>query len=87
MKSFKKKESPMAVEAGGYCPSISVDDKMIPELADMKVGDEIELTVKARLVSVNKYRSGETSYALDIEQGECCEEMDNAEGDTTDENE
>jgi hypothetical protein len=71
MKSFKKKASSMAVEApGSYAPSISVDSKMIPELSDMSVGDEITLTVKCKLTSINKYRGGDESYSLDVEQGE-----------------
>lgn len=77
MKSFKKKHSSMAVsEDSGYCPSISVDNKMIPELEDMKVGDIIELSVKAKITSINKYRSGETQYTLDIEEGEAENEED-----------
>ena len=90
MKSFKKKASNMAVEApsGGYCPSISVDSKMIPELADMKVGDEITLTVKCRLVTMNKYRGGDESYTLDIEKGEAeTASEESAEGGEEDSNE
>jgi hypothetical protein len=64
-------------------PSLSVDEKDLPELKDWKVGESYELSVTAKLVSLNG-EGDKMTGRFEVSKVESDEEEDEDEADSSD---
>lgn len=69
-----------------FYPSLSVTEKQIPELADMSIGDECEITVKVRITGMNSDNNG-TRINMDCIEAEYVQPEEAQESEETDESE
>lgn len=51
-------------------PSMSIELKQMPFLKGTDIDDEITITFKCKVKSINKYNDGDTTYGLDLIEAE-----------------
>jgi hypothetical protein len=51
-------------------PSMSMSLKSMPFLKGKNIDDNIVITLKCKIKSINKYGDGDTTYGLDLIEGE-----------------
>lgn len=53
----------------GYYPSLTINEKAIPELKKKDVGDMCEIMIKAKIIGI-RANSSNTFYELEVREGE-----------------
>jgi hypothetical protein len=66
-------------------PSVSIDMGKMKELKDCKMGDEVMMMMKCKVVGMSKYGNGSENCSLDIIEAEITENDGQPEADNKDE--
>jgi hypothetical protein len=62
-------------EKDGYFPTLTMTDKSMPEMKDMKVGDTMMIKAKVKIKGISADNSG-VQYTTEVQEVACYEEKE-----------